>query len=240
MLLEPLPDRRKAGAVDGAGTELAQRLLVGRGPVSLVSGKVVPRVAVLQLAQEGVSGGLGQDRGRRDAQRAGIAFDQRGLRKVDGGQDQVIQEQVLQEMGLLQRLDGAHGCQTGSREDAFPVDLLAGGEANPPVQRGCPDAGRPPGALFGGHLLGIADAVQELFNVGIRGEDDDRGRDRSGPGASPGLVHAPDAVQPGGPQRLLETQIRPVWQVGRVKCLFPRRHHNRFLPRGCGPGRERS
>ena len=72
--------------MDGGVTELVERAGVGGGAVAFVMRKAIIRILRIQVKHQFVAGGFGEDGCTGDAQRTLIAFDERGLGKVQFGE----------------------------------------------------------------------------------------------------------------------------------------------------------
>ena len=164
------------------------------GAVALVAGEPVAGVDKVELAQQRVPRGLGEDRRGGDRARERVAVHEVALRQrqVDGGG---VDEQEVGRDG--EGLDGApHGEPRGLQE-IDPVDLGDRRRGDGPGEGAFADqAGELLAAGFV-ELLGIVQAVDGP--VGI--EDHRAGEDGAEQAAAPGLIDSGDkpvAVEPGG------------------------------------------
>ena len=191
--------------MEGRGAQGFKRRLVLRGAVALVAGKAVARVERVLLDHERVPRGLGQHRGGRDAQRLAVALGQRELRAGAVVQGNVVDQQVVG--GIDQVVDGALHGQAGGGHDAQLVDLGFRGRPHRPGDGHRLDAALIALALAGGHLLGVAHAVQHLAHALVIGQRHRGGIHRSGPGAAPGFIQPGNDAVALAPQLLFESQV---------------------------------
>src|SRR5690606_40813611 len=116
-----LADVTPGSAVLGTGSEPLQRRGVLGCVVALVGRETIPRMAAVQIHHDAVPGDLGEDTGRRDTGRGGVAADHRQRRHGQAGHPEAVGEHVA---GPLPQTGHrpAHALDIG-HVDADGVDL---------------------------------------------------------------------------------------------------------------------
>lgn len=114
--------------MNGAGAQLMECAMMLASAVSFVLGQSITGELAVKRDHQLIAGDLGHDTGGSDAQAGIVRFWERALRKIDGGQAHIIQDQCS-DRGL-QFIEGANHGLPGSFDDAQGVYFLCAGPSD--------------------------------------------------------------------------------------------------------------